>query len=527
MATRSHAGGRAHTSVYISNNVNLIYPVPEPPQPRSKKRSRKRGRGGQPDRGVRTGHARLAAALAAFLLALCQAASAANLIDIANDITDPDNSADAEPSIAVDPNNPRNISVVTISSDSNAWIEGRNAIVWQSKDGGATWMPSRILPPPPPPYNDWSWSPGDHNIAYDSSGRLFVTLLVTDLTQRKDFIYRPVPGSADLMPGMPYGDDDPHLDIDKVSSSRCFGTLYSPWLNTHVNPWQSTVGWSSDQGNTITKVPVGAMTSANSTTRIALAPDGKAYVVYRLGGVLPLQPTAPPNAVHDAAFVVHRSDDCGRTWNALPNSPITVHPTATVRTFFATGWGAGKNMARAQASDAWIAVDRRSGDVYVAHVSVDASSFGQIYVARSTDNGQTWAETRVTDGTSHSAYPEIAIADNGTIGVLYIDYTVPPGSADALFRHRFASSFDKGRHWTEQTLQIMDPSMLSTGKTRPAPWTDGLLWGDYEGLTAVGNTFYGVFTGASIGRTQAQPDPIFFTEAATMPPALIITILAN
>jgi hypothetical protein len=463
------------------------------------------------------------AALAAFLLALCQAASAANLIDIANDTTDPDNWPDAEPSIAVDPNNPRNISVVTISSDPFAWLGGRNAIVWQSKDGGATWVPSQILPPPPA---NSTGQPGDHNIAYDSSGRLFVTLLVTNV-QNEDFIYRPVLGSADLMPGMPpYGDDDPHLDIDKVSGSHCFGTLYSPWLNTHVNPWRSNVALSSVQGNTINNVAVGATTFDNSTTRIALAPDGKAYVVYKLRQGL-IAGTAP--GLENAAFVVHRSDDCGQTWNALPNSPITVHPTATVQTFFATDWGAGKNMARAKASDAWIAVDRRSGDVYVAHVSVDASSFGQIYVARSPDNGQTWAETRVTDGTSHSAYPEIAVADNGTIGVLYIDFTVPPGKADASFRHRFARSFDRGEHWTEQTLQIMDPSMLSLGKRPVVPWTDGLLWGDYEGLTAVGNTFYGVFTGASIGRTQAQPDPIFFTEAATMPmpAALIITILDN
>jgi hypothetical protein len=42
----------------------------------------------------------------------------------------------------------------------------------------------------------------------------------------------------------------------------------------------------------------------------------------------------------------------------------------------------------------------------------------------------------------------------------------------------------------------------------------GFLWGDYEGLTAFGNTFYGVFTGASIGRTKAQLDPIFFAQTA-------------
>lgn len=39
---------------------------------------------------------------------------------------------------------------------------------------------------------------------------------------------------------------------------------------------------------------------------------------------------------------------------------------------------------------------------------------------------------------------------------------------------------------------------------------NGFIWGDYEGLTAEGLFFYGVFSGRSIGRTQSQLDPIFF-----------------
>ena len=49
----------------------------------------------------------------------------------------------------------------------------------------------------------------------------------------------------------------------------------------------------------------------------------------------------------------------------------------------------------------------------------------------------------------------------------------------------------------------MDPGPLDNAAS-------GFLWGDYEGLTAAGNTFYGVFTGQSIGRRVPQLDPIFF-----------------
>jgi hypothetical protein len=46
--------------------------------------------------------------------------------------------------------------------------------------------------------------------------------------------------------------------------------------------------------------------------------------------------------------------------------------------------------------------------------------------------------------------------------------------------------------------------------------SDGTLWGDYEGLTAEGLAFYGVFTGESIGRTTLQLDPIFFTRSGVL-----------
>src|SRR5439155_11855388 len=54
-------------------------------------------------------------------------------------------------------------------------------------------------------------------------------------------------------------------------------------------------------------------------------------------------------------------------------------------------------------------------------------------------------------------------------------------------------------------LQSMDPGPLVNAAS-------GFLWGDYEGLTAARNTFYGVFTGASDGRATPQLDPMFFRQ---------------
>src|SRR5262249_30557916 len=135
-----------------------------------------------------------------------------------------------------------------------------------------------------------------------------------------------------------------------------------------------------------------------------------------------------------AHFRVKRSDDLGATWNGLPGG-VSVHGAAPVTTFFTTKFGnpAKGKVARARSSDGWIAVAPTTGDVYVAYVNQDASGFGQIYVARSTDHGATWTNHRATDGTHHSAYPEVAVTANGAVGVLYIDYD--DSGAATLFRH--------------------------------------------------------------------------------------------
>ncbi|MEP6742107.1 MAG: sialidase family protein, partial [bacterium] len=316
-----------------------------------------------------------------------------------------------------------------------------------------------------------------------------------------DYVYRQT-GTADapLTAGMSYGFDQPHLDVDRITAGPCFNRVYSPWLNTSGTN-RSNVSNSPDFGVTMTSLAVGSTSFNNRTTRISLAPDGKAYIIYKTR-----EGSAGTN-FENVHFNVMRSDDCGATWSALGATGTSVHGAGTVQSWFTSSWGnAAKGLiGRARSSDAWIAVDQTDGDIYAAYVSKDASTFGQIYVARSTDQGSTWASTRVTDGTHHSAYPEIAVAGNGAVGVLYIDYD--DSGASTIFRHRFARSYNNGATWNDQNLQSMNPSTLSNA-------SNGFLWGDYEGLTALGHTFYGVFTGESIGRVPAQMDPIFFKTSA-------------
>jgi hypothetical protein len=428
----------------------------------------------------------------ALLLASPGGGSAATLVDIATDATDPSNLGDTEPSIAVNPLNPLEIAVVTFSE---GWGPTQMAPVWKSNDGGMTWRKVFQLPQPVA----GSTGPGDQKIAFDSAGRLFVAELGSGLSPPRCFVFRQT-GAADapLTPGMVYCDDQPHLDVDRAPAGSCFNRLYSPWLDFSVIPERSMDSSSTDSGVTMVNVPVyPPRPFPNRTTRIALAPDGRAYVVYKT------REGAVGGDFENAHFRVNRSDNCGVAWDALGADGVSIHGAAAVQTFFTTQFGnpAKGKVARARSSDAWIAVDPGDGDVYAAYVSKDGSGFGQIYVARSTDQGTTWVSTRVTDGTHHSAYPEVAVTNNGTVGVLYIDFD--DSGPTTIFRHRFARSSDDGTTWTDEILQSMDPGPLANASS-------GFLWGDYEGLTAHGNTFYGVFTGQSIGRTTLQLDPIFF-----------------
>jgi hypothetical protein len=408
---------------------------------------------------------------------------------------DPSNLADTEPSIAVNPHNPSQIAIVAFSEN---WSASRGAPIWKSTDHGVTWDKKYQIVQPVP----GAFGPGDQKIDYDADGKLLVAELGIS-GGISDFVYRQTGLPDDpLTPGAAYGNDQPHLVVDNHATSPHKATVYSPWLDFTLSLERSTVSWSTDQGVTEHDVGAGDNSSfRNRTTRIAIAPDGAAYIVYktREGNA-----GAPPR-FENAHFRVNRSDDGGLTWTGLGAAGVSVNGAASVQTWFTTQFGnpAKGKYARARSSDAWIAAHPVHGDVFVAHVQLDSSGFAQIYVARSTDRGVSWTSHRVTDGTHHAAFPEIAVTRHGVVGVLYIEYD--DSGASTVFNHRFARSFDGGLTWHSRTLQSMDPAGIGNAAS-------GFLWGDYEGLTAVHNTFYGVFTGESTGRTVRQLDPIFFRQ---------------
>jgi hypothetical protein len=458
--------------------------------------------------------------LFAALLALtfCARPSAQTLIDIATDATDPCNFPDAEPSIAVNPRNPQEIVVLTFSE---GWGPSKHprtdvpckpaedepaAPLWRSEDGGATWRKEFIIPR----FNSAQDGPIDQRVTFDAAGRLLIVAM--DAPGSVSRFYRQNESSAPaLVFGAGFVSDQPQLEVDRFAAGRCFDRVYSSWRKAN-NPFDiSFVSSSADRGARVSEVPVGNTNFPNRTARVAVAPDGAVYVVYKT------EEGRVDARFQRARFRVVRSDDCGQTWGPVSGG-APIHGEATATTWFTEGGTGFGNAAkgrtnRANSSDAWVAVDPASGAVYVAYVDVDSSSgFSQIVVARSDDRGGTWVSSRIPNEGRHCAYPEVAVASNGAVGVLYVD--MDDSGASTIFRHRFAKSFDQGATWPaaeQKTLQSMDPAGLDNDD-HP---TDDYLWGDYEGLTAEGDAFYGVFTGESINRQQRQLDPIFFKEPTT------------
>src|SRR5262245_23505227 len=86
------------------------------------------------------------------------------------------------------------------------------------------------------------------------------------------------------------------------------------------------------------------------------------------------------------------------------------------------------------------------------------------------NNGVSWTNNRVTDGTHNSAFPEIAVALHGTIGVLYVDYDT--AGETTSYRHHFSRSGDVGVTWTDEILQAWIQALPNA--------QDGFTWGDYE-----------------------------------------------
>ncbi|UCH84019.1 MAG: T9SS type A sorting domain-containing protein [Candidatus Latescibacterota bacterium] len=187
---------------------------------------------------------------------------------------------------------------------------------------------------------------------------------------------------------------------------------------------------------------------------------------------------------------IFRSRDQGKHWERLDTTVSPMMPTGGFD--FELGI-----MVRDAGSIPDIAVDRNNGYVYIVWQDGRYNPFGASTVAlsRSTDGGDTWSDpipvTDITNPYGQEFLPAVAVADDGTVGVLYYDSRNDvPGDA----------TFD-----LDVYLVMMDPNLNILGEERLTDTSfdlrqmlltgfRGYFPGDYVGLDAAGNDFVAAFT---------------------------------
>jgi len=421
---------------------------------------------------------------------------------------------DGETSIAV---NPLHQNEIVITAFSGAW--GAAAPLWLSRNGGGTWTKEFTINPPPG-VAGVPGCPCDQTVDF---GSFFNRLAGTFLTFATN-VYSAFTANPATFPSFHY-----LLDLNGVAiSTNSSGINFAdqPWLL--VGPQPGVIGgenvyvaYDDFSGAPDMHVAVAAATDPPSFTidnisgfstgfvnpghRLAIDPvSGAVYSLFQ-------QRIAPGLGLsQNINYMLNRSTDGGVTWG-LPGFPfgMVVANADSDQPF--TPKFCTVNALLGGVDHA--AVDPQTGDVVYVYGNRDPTTGNnRLAVRRLTDDGMgglsVGPEIFIT-GQVQAAIPSVGITDNGTIGVFY--YTcdqVPPVSPFPVFTGHFAISTDGGAtfHTGIDLETFLSPEVDNIRDPRQR------VLGDYMQVKAVGNTFFGSFTGngAPFGRNISNNDPIFY-----------------
>ena len=230
----------------------------------------------------------------------------------------------------------------------------------------------------------------------------------------------------------------------------------------------------------------------NPGLRMASDPrNGTMYALY--------QTSTGANQPRTVTYHLNRSTDAGQTWTLNGNTDgiaVDTVPSSQLQFKFA-----GVNDLRGGVDHA--AVDPTNGDVYVVygHDTASTGTGNQLEIRRiTTDNTgtATVGAASVVSNAASAALPSVAVAADGTIGVLYDTDDGTNASGFPIISAHFARSTDHGVTFTDQVLQTFNSPVLPSGSN-----TDRQrILGDYQQLKVLGRTFYGVYSGNRTGFRQ-------------------------
>jgi hypothetical protein len=410
---------------------------------------------------------------------------------------------DSEPNLAVNPANTNQIAATALTPD---LLQGPNAPIFVSTDGGQTWATRLVVPGNALPA-------GTNDISADfagESGVLYVGILSPDLStdQKRMQILRAasfLSTATMLVLEDRLGPDQPWVVADGSlgQPGQSVDRVYVGNNDLGALATTATVDFSLDAAQAAPpagfaphRIETDATTHQDGPQiRIAIHPTGRIYAVHQRW-------TGIAGTTITFEVVVTRDDNFAA--GADPFSALTDPADGSVGRRLAAGltavWDSIMGQERLGADSA-IAVDPTNADVvWVAwgDQPQGIASPWTIHVRRSADGGQTWsADLRtVTKGKN----PCLAISAAGQLGFLCQTLT---GTGAA---QRWETTFEvTADGWATQVVPTVLHRALAASPTRDfQPYI-----GDYVRLVAVDNVFYGIFSGSN------HPDHANFPSGVT------------
>lgn len=423
-------------------------------------------------------------------------------------LTNTDTFNDGETSIAI---NSRNRREIVITAFSGSW--GATAPIWQSTDGGTTWT-KQFTVPVPPGVPSAIGCPCDQTVDYALKMRLSgVFLTNTNIYSGTTdnpgnaanwlwFVVGGVTQTTNLTGTSP---DQPWLLVNRDPTFRSRDNIYVAYDDFNGAP-DMRVAVSLGSASIMPPIFQRDQLSGFSTRFInpghRLATDERRGFVYSLFQ----RRIAPGNGgSQNIDYMLNRSTDGGLTWglNGVATGIVVANADSTQPT---PKFGTVNALLGGVLHGA---VDPNSGDLYYVYGNRDASTGSNRLAIRRIINGQVVGpEHSVTAqvGLVQAAIPSVAVAQNGAVGVFFYTFDGFSSAGFPIFSAHLSLSNDRGITFSDRVLETFLSVAQDNGNSRQR------VLGDYMQMKAVGNTFYGAFTGNGVpfGRPFANNDPIFF-----------------
>ncbi len=418
--------------------------------------------------------------------------------------------AQFETTIAVNPTNPSQIVAASIDA------QVLQVRAYFSSDGGATWGSS--LPPVPPPIvNGVAAVEADPGVAWDTLGNVYfshqvwwgnsasllpIVTTAVEVSRSSDGGRTWTSSDFGFHPGSGPLADKPMIAVDTNPTSPFRDTIYVAWDISPLLPadpgGQSSasvaatftllLSRSTDHGATFSDpvLPIGHTGTGVSEPYAAdpfVGPDGTLYLAW----ADPVQSQIAMTSSTDGGLTFGPTSVIG---SAPPTHlvPIPAEPHG----FFGQVPGLGPTGAFVSpACGADPSAGPHGGTLYCSWMDQTATNGTDIFVAHSTDHGQTWSSrVRVNDdpsGVANDQFEQWLSVDptDGSVNVSWYDTRNDPAhlSTDIFY----ARSTDGG-------LTFSPNVQVTTAPTDETCATCGVRgYGDYQGIAAFGGVVHPVW----------------------------------